>query len=133
MNDKITISWVCTKNLDLASVLLRLGSKIDSRFGIIKEENGMARFYFDPSKRDDGLNVKQLIDDWNKTDLPVSHILTPYKELFQNRNELLDFVKKAKPPIQISHGKYTIIASPNVSEEIKREALAFFDKGGNEE
>lgn len=113
-----------TKDINLASFLIAANWTIHEKLGIVRDEKGTATFYFEPINPITKQNAHSLIADWANGDKGFDDpTLQLIWDTFINRKELLDYLKKEKPAITVTHGKYNIIMPGNITTEEKQKLI----------
>ena len=122
---------VFTRDLTLCSILQYLGFRLDPDLPAIKDENGIATFFFLPDDGNGNSSAEALqhyFDAKWRAENP-DHIITRIHDVFSIREATLDHIHSLSPMVQIKKGKYTIVVSPDASEQVISEIEEFYGKG----
>lgn len=123
---------VFTRDIAACSALQCLGFKLDPDLPVVKDEKGIATFFFlpfDDQGNSSSKALKNFFDgEWRKEN-PES-LITKYFDIFAIRERTLDAIHDLSPFVKIQKGKYTIVVSPDASKQTLDEIDEFFGKGG---
>lgn len=115
---------VCfTKDLNCACYLVALGYKIHEVFGIQRDNNGTASFYFEPEHPEGGKeSAHDIIKQFNVNNSD-NYITRLVMDIFENREAMLDYLKKSKPLLTVQHGRYSVVMPGNIDPKKAEELI----------